>query len=278
MAERIWIEADGARLAGTLHRPARAAAVAVVLHGATGVPQGFYQAFAAWLAEARDAVVLTYDYRDFGASATGHPRDSRATLADWGLRDQAAAQAAVEGAAPGLPLWVIGHSLGGLMLPFQPGAGRVDRLIAVASGPNHVSDHPWSYWPMALSFWHGHGYLATRAMGYLPGKLGGLGEDLPAGVYLQWRRWCTTPGFYRSDIGTHLPAPDWAALRAPARLVAVSDDQLIPPATMVRMDAIYPAADKTHVTVRPSDAGLRGLGHIGVLARRNAAIWPKLIG
>ena len=57
------------RLSGVLYRPSRLARGAAVINGATGVPQGFYRAFATWLSKERSRAVLTFDYREFGKSA-----------------------------------------------------------------------------------------------------------------------------------------------------------------------------------------------------------------
>ena len=147
-----FITADGVSLRGVVLRPEGTPTVAVVLHGATGVPQSYYRAFAEWLARARGFIVLTYDYRDFGASARGKAAKSRATMADWGLMDQPAALAALRHAAPGIPLWVIGHSLGGLMLGFQPEMAGVARVITVAAGMVQMGDHPWPFRAKAAAF------------------------------------------------------------------------------------------------------------------------------
>ncbi len=270
--EEIVFDADIARLTGTLYRADRPRAAAVV-HGATGVPAGYYRHFAAWLAS-EGVTCLIYDYRDFGASADRHPRTSDATLADWGLRDQPAAQAALERLAPGLPLWVIGHSIGGLMVPFHPRAGRIDRLIAVASGPIHTSDLSPMWKGLSAMFWYGQGPLATRALGYLPGRMLGLGADLPAGVYWQWRRWCTSRGFWLSDVCGKLPMPDCRAFRGRLRAVAVADDGMVPPRAVWRLMQIYPDAWKTQAVLRPTDSPI---GHIAAFAPRHAALWPEII-
>lgn len=274
--EDVRFRADAAHLVGRLYRPGGWPRAAVVLHGATGVPQRYYAAFAGWLALQGHAC-LTYDYRGFGASARGHVRGSGATMADWGLRDQPAAQAALEALVPGVPVWVIGHSLGGLMLPFHEGAGRVERLIAVASGPVHVSDHPWSAQPVIRAFWSGPTRALAAALGYLPGRRLGLGPDLPLGVYRDWRRWCTTRGFYLAEVGRSLPMPDWSAFAGAMKAVAVADDAFVPPAAVWRLMQHYPEAEKRQLTLRPADFGLGRIGHVGVLGAERRALWPAIL-
>lgn len=276
VVENVTFRADRALLSGTLHRPENTPKAKIVLHGATGVPHRFYRHFAGWLA-AQGYACLTYDYRDFGASANGHLRHSKATMAEWGIKDQSAAQRLLEELVPDAPLWVVGHSLGGLMVPFQDGAGRIARLITVASGPVHLRDHPWPYRAVAATFWYGPGAWAARVMGYLPAKALRMGPDLPAGVYWQWRRWCTSHGFYLGDVGRGLPVPDWKAFTGNMKVVAIADDDLVPPAAVWRGMQHYPEAMKRQLIVRSSDFGLDRVGHIGVFSSQNAAVWPKMI-
>jgi predicted alpha/beta hydrolase len=275
-ATPVTIRAEGAALIGLLIRPEGAAQEAVVLHGATAVPMGYYRAFADWLAAERQAAVLLYDYRDFGASARGSLRQSRATMADWGLRDQAAALETLGALLPGLPRHVIGHSLGGLMLGHHPAMQGVERATLVASGPVHVSDHPFAFRQKARVFWHALPPL-VRAVGYLPGRRLGFGADLPAGVYADWRRWCLTRGSHLADTGTRLPLPNPARVTARMRLVAVADDAWVPPAAVWRLMAFYPEATKRQRLLVPADFGLARIGHLGAFHRTSAALWPALI-
>ena len=88
LARKVEIPGDGGiTLAGTLYAPSGTPQRAVLLSTATGVTQSYYANFASWLAGERQALVLTYDYRDNGASLKGHPRDSDAKLSDWGVAD-----------------------------------------------------------------------------------------------------------------------------------------------------------------------------------------------
>lgn len=269
----ISIPAQGATLNGTLYTPPTAPKAAIVLHGATGVPQRYYRHFANWLIS-QGYACLTYDYRDFGASATGHPKQSATCMADWGLYDQPAAQAALQAQLPDAPLWVVGHSLGGFMLPFHPDTADIARVITVASGAAHVADHPWPYRAMALMFWYGPGPLATKLLGYMPGKMLGLGPNLPAQVYWQWRRWCVSKAFYEGDPSL----PERAApYTGPLKIIAMEDDVMMPPKTVWKLERFYPEAQTSRQLIRPQDYDLKRIGHIEVLSLHNAALWPDLI-
>lgn len=273
----LTIQSEGATLRGRLFRPRGRPRAAMVVHGATGAPAGFYRAFAEWAAEERDLVVLTYDYRDFAASARGSVRGSQATLADWGRLDQAAALVALSRICPATPLWVMGHSVGGLWLGWHPAMRRVSRTVTVGAGLTHVTDHPLRTRWKARLFWSGPVRAMAAVAGYLPGRLVGLGADLPRGVYEDWRRWCLQPGWHLSDVGRTLPLPDPGRVTGDLRMVSVADDDLVPPAAVWRAMALYPEAEKQQVVLRPGDFGLAGIGHIPVFHRRNHVLWPTLL-
>lgn len=273
----VQFPSEGRSLTGSFHAPQGPARAHIVLHGATGVPHVFYRHFAAWCA-ARGVGVLTYDYRDFGASQAGRMRNSDATFADWATRDQPAAERALCDLAPEGPIWVIGHSLGGLGLAFHRPHPRVARITTIGAGMAHVADHPWHYRPKALAFWYGPGPLATAAMGYMPGRRLGLGADLPAGVYWQWRRWCTRRDFFDREIGHGLPAPNYDLGRVALRMLAASDDALVPPDAVRRYADRFAPSQPRFQCLRPGDYGLDRLGHIEALSRHAAPAWPTMTG
>lgn len=266
----------GSSLTGRLFLPQGTPKAAVVLNGATAVPQRFYRHFARWLAEERGMACLTYDYSGFGASAAGHVKSSPATMAHWAMTDQPAARAAMRAALPGVPLRIVGHSLGTMLLPLQEDIADITHVTAVASGLVHLSDHPWPYRALAWLFWHGHAPLAARLLGYLPGRALGLGADLPEGVYWQWREWCTRAGSYLPDCGTSLTQPDWSRSRARADFFTFSDDQMAPPSSVWRLAAVYGGMQSRHL-LKPEDFGLERIGHLDAFSRRCSAVWPALV-
>lgn len=274
----VAIEAEGAVLSGRFFAAQGAARANLVLHGATGVPQRYYAAFARWAA-ASGVGVLTYDYRDFGDSVRGPLVESPATMADWGVLDQGAAERALAALASEGPLWIAGHSLGGLTFAFRRHDARVTQVTTIGAGFAHVMDHPWSYRPLALAFWYGIGPVATRLAGYLPGRRVLFGADLPAGVYWQWRRWCTRRDFFDGDIGRALPAnPAFGRVPFRLRMLGMEDDAVVPPAAVWRYADRFPAAAVERRVLRPRDFGVPSLRHIQVFSARNAAAWPALLG
>ncbi|CTQ49804.1 alpha/beta hydrolase family protein [Jannaschia donghaensis] len=271
--QNVTIPSGPAALAGTLFVSGEKPKAAVVLHAATGVPARFYAAFATWLSRDRGIACLTYDYRDFGAS--GSAQGSAATMTDWGVHDQQAARDWLRARLPEAPLWVIGHSLGGMMLPYQTGLASIARVVTVASGAVNVRDHPWPYQAFARAFWApGLGALSRR-IGRFPTRALRIGHDLPAGVYAQWRQWCTSPAFQRDDAD--LPVADATALTCPMRVVAVSDDALCPPAAVWRLMTAYPGAMKRQVVLDPRTFGMARIGHLDPLGERGRPLWPTLI-
>ncbi|WP_298974654.1 alpha/beta fold hydrolase [uncultured Roseobacter sp.] len=268
---------DGAELSGTLYKPPFKPRAALVLNGATGVPQTYYNAFAYWAAAERGVAVLTYDYRGMGRSANGSMRASRATMSDWGLRDNLAARAHLRRAVPDVPLWVMGHSLGAMMLPMQADVSGIDRVIGVGAGLVHHVDHPWPYRGLALFFWYGLPPVMSRLLGYMPGRFLGFGADMPAAAFAEWRRWCTTPGVFAGAVTQSLPKPDWSRSGAPVRLMSFTDDDLVPEPCTQRLARLYGGQAEVQ-RIAPADHGLRRVGHISAFARRNDALWDVMLG
>ena len=275
--EEVSIPSPSGPLNGRMIRPGGVPRHAIVIHPATGVPQRRYEKFALWLAEHEKAAVLTYDYRDMGRSGAKHPRHSTVTMSDWGIEDQSAALDFLRATWPEQPVTVIGHSLGGICVPWHRQADAVSRVIAIAAGPAYVTRHPLSYMPAIIWFWYVGGPLLTKMFGYLPGKLSGIGADLPASVFWQWRRWCTSKRFNRVDWGTVMPMPDLNRVKADVTLIAFSDDVMIPPRSVKMLAAYYPAANVAFRRIRPEAHGLKAIGHLGMFSERCKAVWPALM-
>ena len=248
---------DGIALAATAYEPRGAAGLAVVINGATGVPRGYYRAFADYLA-GHGCAVLTYDYRGIGGSRDG---GGGARMRDWGEHDLAGALAWMERYPPRLPLAAIGHSAGGWLMGLADNNRCAGAALMVGSQVPY-----WRHWPTLggkLVTWATMHLLipgATRLCGHLPGAVFG-GEALPPGIALEWARWSRHRDFLVDDAGQPL-REHFREYRNPVRLIAVSDDIFAPPPA-VRALSTWFGGETEVQTLRPRDVGLRRLGHFG---------------
>lgn len=275
--EPTVIEAPGAHLDTRMFLPGGTPDAAVVLHGAAGVPRDYYAPFAQWMAQERGAACLIYGYRGTGDLSPAALRRSKVTMVDWGLHDQSAALSWLRARLPGAPLRVIGHSLGGFMTMLHKDAVAVAHRTAVCAGPAWRRRAPAASRRRTFAFWHALGPGAVAMTGYLPGKAPGLGQNMPMGVFRDWKRWCTNRDLHRSDWGGALPRPADPPFAGRLTLIGASDDEMIPPEVVRDLAGFYPAARITEYReITPEAAGLPRLGHIGAFAPRARALWPLI--
>lgn len=265
MNEAVELDAaDGYRLGATLFRPEGASRQAVQIHAAAGVKQEYYAPFAAYLA-GRGFTVLTFDYRGVGRSAAVHVRHIDARMRDWAELDAAAALAFLRARGFERPLGV-GHSFGGQSFAVMPGNERIAALLAVASQSCY-----WRHWGgvRRAGMWLlTHALLpgATRLFGYFPGEILEQGENLPAGVALEWASWCRHPRYLVGALGLEERAARFAA---PLKLFAMADDALYaPPAAAEGLLELYPGARRELKWVHPAELGVERIGHFGFFRER----------
>ena len=197
---------DGYLLGATLFLPRGAKRHAVLINSATAVPRKIYRGFAGYLAR-RGCAVLTYDYRGTGdsrqKSLVGYNQPKslvgfKASMSDWAALDVTAAVAWMRERYKTLPLAYVGHSFGGQALGLLANNTEVSRalLIAAQAGYWKLMASPERYRVYAmLNF---VGLPLTRLLGYAPGW-GGIGEDLPKGVFEQWTGWVMSQRYLFDD-------------------------------------------------------------------------------
>lgn len=254
------VAADGYRLAAHLWPAAGEPAAVVVINPATAVKAEYYHRYAAFLAE-HGLAALTYDYRGIGASRHGSLRRwKHISKLDWGRYDCDAALRQARRSFPGRPLYLVGHSIGGLLLGLAPSAGQVERALTVGA--------QYAYWrdygpgkPVMWLRWHLLMPLLTAACGYFPGRRLGWHEDLPAAAAYEWaRRPATLEAAYgaRPDEG---PLRHFAEMRGDLLAIGVDDDPFGTPAALDRLLAYYRNARRLHRRIAPADIGVDAIGH-----------------
>lgn len=221
---------------------------------------------------------MTFDWRGMGESLQGSPATFVGRLRDWGQRD---APAVIDFAArrfPDRPLDWIGHSFGGgFALALAPNGERIHRHLGIAT--------PHAYWrDMAgleryriAALMRVFLPLTVKALGYVPARLSGFGEDLPGGIAREWASWILNP----ESLWGVLPAAETAPARrfhAPMTFVRFSDDPWATERDTQRIADRFPAAKRAIRVLRPSEAGGQPIGHLGFFRSRFAqTLWPRAI-
>jgi len=255
---------DGLQIGGTLFRASAPAARAVQVQAAAGVPQEYYAKFAAYLAS-RGFTVLTFDYRGIGRSRAGALRGLRAHMRDWALLDAAGGLDLLSQVAPAARQLIVGHSFGGVCTALLPQAPEIAAVLMVGSQSGY-----WRHWPplARCGMWlatHAVLPLVPRLLGYFPSSRLGFGEDLPAGVAIEWASWCRHPRYLVGALGAQ---DRFARFNAPLRAIAATDDAFAPPRAARALLDLYPSARRELRQVAPRDAGVERIGHFGYFRER----------
>ncbi|MDF3931204.1 alpha/beta hydrolase family protein [Pseudomonas citronellolis] len=251
---------QGQRLASHWYQPPGETRGAALIVPAMGVEQRFYSAFANWLAE-RGYLVVTFDYQGMGQSRSGPLREVKANVVDWGRHDCSAMLAAVAEACGDKPLYWIGHSLGGQILPFVAGRARITRAFSIASGSGYWRDNSAGLRGRAWLLWHLIAPVVTPLAGYFPGRRLGIVGDLPRGVIEQWRRWCLHPQYALGE-GEQMRIR-YSAVHTPIVSLSFTDDEMMSQRSTEALLGFYQSAPKVSRRIAPEQLGVKRIGHFG---------------
>ncbi len=246
-----------------------------------GIPAALYARFARFLA-AEGIAVLTYDYRGIGGSRPSDLRGFKAVAEDWSELDCGGAVAFLRSHYPHAELVGIAHSYGALLIAGAPNVAEISRFVFLCGHTGYFRDYlPRYRFPMAI-LWHFIMPAITRIVGYFPGRSLRLGEDLPAGVALQWaarRSPHLQPEATKTDIRrARKMISRYENLAGSALALGFSDDAFATEAGTRRLLSVFPALRAQSLRIAPSDVGMVRIGHFGFF-RRSAELklWPIVL-
>jgi predicted alpha/beta hydrolase len=248
----------------------------IVVASATAVPRWFYAKFAEY-AQSLGINVITTDYRGIGDSKYGSLKGFDMDYADWSRYDLAAA---VAYAAQRGRVWLVGHSLGGHaigQLP-QPNLLQAAYVCGVGSGWHGWMPRPERY--RAWAMWNLLGPITTRMYGYHPMSKFGMGEDIPMGVYRDWKRWCANPHYFFDDTAPKARAitAKFADVRIPIAAVVSTDDLWAPPVSRDAFFKGYSNASVEPIDLTPQGLGVQQIGHMGYYRSQvGVQLWPQML-
>jgi predicted alpha/beta hydrolase len=252
---------NGFKLQANFFHPQNEMRASVLIVPAMGVKQTFYAPLAAWLAE-QGYLAVTFDYSGIGLSGSGALRKLDVDILGWALNDCVAMLDAVVAAAPEVPLYWIGHSLGGQVLGLLPDRSRIARAVTIAVGSGYWRENSASTKWKAAYLWYVVVPLVTRLCGYFPGKRLRKVGDLPRGVIEQWRRWCLDPDYLVGAEGEMMRA-QFAAVETPITSLSFVDDEMMSVRNTESLHSFYVNAPRRMKRIAPQEIGATRIGHFG---------------
>lgn len=265
--------ADNTKIAISSYMTSDAKA-AIVVGSATGVPRRFYKHFAA-SANANGFNVYTLDYRGIGDSAPSSLKNYHVDYLDWARQDLAALVAHAKNTD--MPVFIVGHSYGGHALGLLPNVDDVAGAYVFGAGAG------WSGWMPTFEkikvdiLWGLLAPILVKIKGYMAWSVFGMGEDLPYGVYKQWKHWCQYPQYFFDDPNM-MPEIKEVFARYQGVLVAANalDDNWAQPRSRDAFMHGYSQAKLTAIDLHAADYGLASIGHMGYFLKGSQALWKPI--
>lgn len=255
---------DGFVLRGGLLVPERPRAVVVALHAMMVNRRTMDRPAGSGLCSAlasRDLAVANVDFRGHGESVPRVADGAEATYDDFVLLDVPAAVAAARAAFPGLPVAVVGHSLGGHTALIASGLvprRAPDALVMLGANLWLRRTEPSAVRRLSKGALLGAFAAVTRVLGAFDAPRLGVGTDVESRPYVEQFATFWREDALRSRDGTL--DYDAAIARAELPVLAVSSegDRLLGhPDAVAAFLAPARRARVTHRIVRPGDAGPR---------------------
>jgi predicted alpha/beta hydrolase len=246
----------------------------IVFGSATAVPRGFYKRFAEY-AQSRGINVITTDYRGIGDAKQGSLKGFEMEYADWSRYDLAAS---VRWASERGRVWMVGHSLGGHAIGQLPSPEVINAAYFCGVGAGW---HGWMPQPERIKvslMWNVLGPIFTRYYGFMPMSKFGIGEDLPMGVYREWKHWCGFPHYFFDDPNAQHIASKFDRITMPVAANVSVDDLWAPPKSRDAFFKGFVNAKLERIDMSPKEFGVNNIGHMGYFRQNvGATLWPQII-
>ncbi|MFC4700194.1 alpha/beta fold hydrolase [Glaciecola siphonariae] len=242
----------------------------ILLAGATGVPQRFYQSYAK-AANQAGFNVLTLDYRGIGQSKATSLKNFKMDYLDWAQQDLAAGL--TKACEYGLPVYIVGHSYGGHAVGLLPNSHLIEGAYVFGTGAG------WSGWMPPLErikvnlMWKVIAPVIVKHHGYLAWSKLGMGEDLPIDVYRQWKRWCSYPHYFFDDPTMRHLHEQFAGFDKPLVAANAIDDKWAQPASRDAFFKAYKNAQVSRINLKPSQKNMKSIDHMGYFKKQAGLIW-----
>lgn len=238
----------------------------ILMHPALGTPAGYYMKLAEQLCERNSWVIGIEELRGNASSSVRASRGS-----DWGYWqipsfDMPANLAKLRSLYPDGPLYLMGHSIGGIMISLYVAKQLAEKnkeafddiqgMLIIASGSLYHKNYPNPrIWYIAFLI-----MFLVYVFGYLPGKHLKLGNIEAKSLMLDWAHEIRT-GRCEPKLCPHPNiAGELKKFNKPVHFISFDKDSYVPHESTARLATFFPEETTTHLKVDPNDHDeLKGL-------------------
>jgi predicted alpha/beta hydrolase len=104
-----------------------------------------------------------------------------------------------------------------------------------------------------------------------------MGEDLPLGVYKDWRKWCRYPNYFFEDPDMRGIDKPYSTVKASIRAVNSVDDLWAPPQSRDAFMKAYTQSRVELIDLQPAEVGMPSIGHMGYFRPQAKPLWEKTL-
>ncbi|QTN38683.1 alpha/beta fold hydrolase [Cryomorphaceae bacterium] len=269
----VSIQAHDHQLVATVFGAEEPKAI-LVIASATGVLQGFYAKFAQYMQHS-GVTTITFDYQGIGKSRDRKMSAFSNNAADWSRQDLASVVGYAIEHNPGVPIALMGHSIGGQMISLTKQPDQVKRIIFVAAQSGY-----WKHWSGKgrRQMWFNFKVLIpglSNLFGYLPSKNVTGMENLPKRMAKQWTRWCNSPDYFLSEFPRE--ETNFDHFKGQVSAYSIENDRFAPPAAVEWLYANYSKAEVKYRHLVPAEFGVKDIGHFKIFKDQfQNSIWELL--
>jgi predicted alpha/beta hydrolase len=176
-------------------------------------------------------------------------------------------------------VWLVGHSLAGHAIGQLPNPNILQAAYVCGGGAGWHGWMPLTERPKVWLLWNVLGPLMTKIYGYAPMSKMGVGEDIPAGVFWDWRKWCRYPHYFFDDPDAKNITEKFTLVNIPIAAAAATDDRWAPPSSRDAFFQGLSAARVDAIDLSPARLGVKQIGHMGYFRGHvGEKLWPEILG
>lgn len=275
---KVDFETNKTKLTGFLYKVNNANAL-IIINPATAIDISYYKYVIEYL-NRKQFNVFVWNYSCFSEEGAQNLAGSLFKYSDIGRDEIPAAFAKAKELCPDLPLFCIGHSVGGQHIVFVENKKLLDGLIAVGSSAGYIWYMPLSYGLKAFFFFNVFAPITSFFYKYVPASKLNLMKDLPAPLVKEWRRWCNEKELFFSPkyYGHLLTQENYTNFEFPIHVIVADDDEICTPRNMKNFwKHIKSKKEINFHTYMAKDFSRKKLGHFGYFQKGREQIWSDIV-